>query len=79
MEKNDYKKWKDHELLVRVATKQDMMHEDVRELKDEDRRIHHRINDAHKRINAIKLWTGVSGTIGGIIGGFLAWLTGGKS
>lgn len=70
--KVDYKNWEDHDILVSVATKQDTICEDIIELKAEDRRLHHRINDSHKRINGIRFWSAGAGGIGGIMGAFLA-------
>lgn len=92
-EKNDYHNMRDHDLLVQVATKQDMMHDDMKEtfaeLKKEDDILHSRISEANEqtddkvvevnqRVDRIRWFSVGSGGLGGLVGAFLAFLTGGK-
>lgn len=76
-----YKGMSDHDLLVTIATKQDVMHEDVVGLQAADEKLHTRIDETHSRINRtndrvsqIKIAVGsiaAIGLIAGTIAGFI--------
>lgn len=66
-----YKGMTYRDLLIHVATLvEDTVEKEIPDLKKENRRIHHRINETHKRINGIKFLTGGLALIGTAIGTF---------